>query len=131
MFCATAVRRFQSKGVRRSLLDHSRLSRGPVVVVIALVMVAAAWGAWATWHFSSFGRPQPQLTAADQRREVVFARMVAAMQTDRFTWRTVDRLAIEAGLSEAEAHEILAAHSNDIVLGKSREGKVIARLRQR
>jgi hypothetical protein len=53
------------------------------------------------------------------------------MQDDRFTWRTVERLAIEAGVSEGEAHEILAAHSNEVVIGKSRDGKLIARLRQR
>jgi hypothetical protein len=57
--------------------------------------------------------------------------MVSAMQDDRFTWRTVERLAIEAGVGEQEAHEILAAHANDVVIGKSRDGKLIARLRQR
>jgi len=112
-----------------------RPSRGAVVIVMSLAAAAAAWGAWATWEqtagFLSFGRTQPQATTADQRREVIFERMVAAMQSDRFTWRTVDRLAIEAGVSEGEAHEILAAHSGDVVLGKSHDGKIIARLRQR
>jgi hypothetical protein len=65
---------------------------------------------------------------AEQRREVVFQRMMAAMQYNRFRWRTVERLAIEAGVTEAEAHEILAAHPKEVVLGKSSNGKIIARL---
>ena len=54
--------------------------------------------------------------------------MIAALQDDRYSWRTVERLAIEAGVEEIEAHEILAEHPDEIVLGKSHEGKLIARL---
>jgi hypothetical protein len=61
----------------------------------------------------------------------MFKRMVATMQDDRFEWRTVERLAIGAGVSEAEAHEILAEHPGEVVLGKSRDGKLIARLSER
>ena len=65
---------------------------------------------------------------APQRREIVFNRMMVAMQNNRFSWRTVERLAIEAGVTEAQAHEILAAHPGEVVLGKSSNGKIIARL---
>ena len=57
--------------------------------------------------------------------------MVEAMQNDRFSWRTVERLAVESGLEEAEAREILAEHLDEVVLGKSREGRLIARLSNR
>jgi DNA-binding response OmpR family regulator len=112
---------------------HMRLPRRAAAAVITLLAAALGWGAWAAWStgFLSFRPTQPLATASDQGREVVFTRMVAAMQDERFTWRTVERLAIEAGISEGEAHEILAAHSNEVVLGKSRDGKLIARLRQR
>ena len=110
-----------------------RLSRRPVAALTALAAAAIGWGAWATWQQSAgfFDRNPPRATAADQRRAILFTRMIAGMQTDRFTWRTVDRLALEAGVSEEEAHEILAAHPGDVVIGKSRDGKLIARLRQR
>jgi hypothetical protein len=55
----------------------------------------------------------------------------AALQDDRFSWRTVERLAIESGVDEAEAHEILARHPGEVVLGKSHDGKLIARLADR
>ncbi|HJZ21914.1 MAG TPA: hypothetical protein VJ226_13205, partial [Bradyrhizobium sp.] len=60
-----------------------------------------------------------------------YKRMVEAMQGDRFSWRTVERLAVESGLEEAEAREILAEHLDEVVLGKSREGRLIARLSTR
>jgi hypothetical protein len=58
----------------------------------------------------------------------VFQRMVAAMSDNRFSWRTVERVALEAGVTEVEAHDILAAHARDVTLGKSKDGKLIARL---
>jgi hypothetical protein len=64
----------------------------------------------------------------EQRKDAAFRRMIAVMQDDRFGWRTIERLAIDAGITESEAHEILAAHPNEVRLGKSREGKLIARL---
>jgi hypothetical protein len=57
--------------------------------------------------------------------------MVAAMQDDRFSWRTVERLAIDSGVTEGQAHEILAEHPDKVMLGKSRDGKLIARLPDR
>jgi hypothetical protein len=74
---------------------------------------------------------QPPGASEDARRATVYKRMVADMQGDRFDWRTVERLAIDAGVNEAEAHEILAEHPGEVLLGKSREGKLIARLAER
>ena len=54
--------------------------------------------------------------------------MLAVMSSNRFSWRTVERVALEAGVSEAEAHDILAAHPHAVTLGKSKEGKIIVRL---
>jgi hypothetical protein len=63
------------------------------------------------------------------RRELAFQRMLAALSDSRFEWRTIERLAIESGVSESEAHEILAEHSpGQVRLGKSKAGKTIARL---
>jgi DNA-binding winged helix-turn-helix (wHTH) protein len=111
----------------------------------ALLLAVAVLG-WAAWSNRAAlrlaGEPPPPTvapglssthpgTSEEGRRATVFKRMVAAMQNDRFDWRTVDRLAIEAGVDEAEAHEILAEHPGEVVLGKSRDGKLIARLLDR
>jgi len=58
----------------------------------------------------------------------VFKRMIASMQDNQFSWRTVERLAILSGVNEGEAHEILAEHPNEVMLGKSQDGKLLAKL---
>jgi DNA-binding response OmpR family regulator len=112
----------------------------------AVVLFMAGLG-WATWtnradlrqlaevmprptSTEASSRPRPD-AAEEERRETVFNRMVAAMQDDRFSWRTVERLAIDSGVTEAQAHEILAEHPEKVMLGKSRDGKLIARLPDR
>lgn len=65
---------------------------------------------------------------AEEQRATVFKRMVTAMQDNQFNWRTVERLAIVSGVDESEAHEILAEHPNEVVLGKSQDGKLLAKL---
>jgi DNA-binding response OmpR family regulator len=111
------------------------------LIPAAAVILVAALG-WAAWN----NRPASQRTAAAtpqtsapasqpapqaERRTAAYKRMVEAMQNDRFSWRTVERLAVESGLEEAEAREILAEHLDEVVLGKSREGRLIARLSNR
>ena len=113
-----------------------------------LAVLAFATIGWTTWKFRAVSKqvaevaqavtqpvmpPTPSVPAPPQpsqevQRAVVFKRMIAALQDDRYSWRTVERLAIEAGVEEIEAHEILAEHPDEIVLGKSHEGKLIARL---
>jgi DNA-binding response OmpR family regulator len=112
-------------------------------VALAIVLLAAALGGWLAWSHrsalppsdaptspASSPRTQPQPGMSEEaRRATIFKRMVATMkQDDRFDWRTVERLAIEAGVNEAEAHEILAEHPGEVLIGKSRDGKLIARL---
>jgi two-component system OmpR family response regulator len=101
-------------------------------LAVVLVMAVLGWEAWS--NRAAFRSPEvtaPTISAEEGRRAAVFKRMVAAMQDDRFDWRTVERLAIESGVDETQAHEILAEHPGEVVLGKSREGKLIARLSER
>jgi hypothetical protein len=93
------------------------------------------------------GSPKGPLNAADRKRvpaergeagarrkaasgrDEAFDRMLAAISASRFRWRSIERLAIEAGVSESKAHEILAAHHpHEVVLGKGKSGRAIARL---
>ena len=76
---------------------------------------------------SSPAASQPT-TSREEQRATVYKRMVAAMQDNQYSWRTVERLAILSGVDESEAHEILAEHPNEVVLGKSQEGKLLAKL---
>jgi two-component system OmpR family response regulator len=115
-----------------------------------LVVLAVAVIGWTSWKFRTVSKevaqvaqaissppappssPSPSPTVSQEvQRALVFKRMVAALQDDRYSWRTIERLAIETGVEEAEAHEILAEHPDQIVLGKSHEGKLIARLSAR
>ncbi len=73
-------------------------------------------------------QPPPPAPSREEQRATVFKRMVAAMQDNQFNWRTVERLAIVSGVDESEAHEILAEHPNEVVLGKSQDGKLLAKL---
>lgn len=81
-------------------------------------------------------RPAPTIadgvmtSPATSRQEVLFERMRAELADGRYTWRTIERLAISAGASEAKAHEILAAR-DEIVLSKGKSGEAIARLAAR
>ncbi|MCB1492209.1 MAG: hypothetical protein KDJ77_10500 [Rhodobiaceae bacterium] len=59
----------------------------------------------------------------------ILKRIVRAIGSSRFVWRSVERLALEAGVSEERVHDILARHHlKEVVLGKSKAGRVIARL---
>jgi DNA-binding response OmpR family regulator len=130
--------------VPAALFDRRRWSAA-LPVGLVLVVAVIGWEAWSNRAaVRPAGEPTPTTvapeprppsrqpgTSVEGRRATVFNRMVAAMQDDRFNWRTVDRLAIEAGVDEAEAHEILAEHPGEVVLGKSRDGKLIARLSER
>src|SRR5256885_135089 len=81
------------------------------------------------FHAAAAVPPSLDTALANQHREIAFRRMLAAMSdNNRFSWRTLDRLALQAGVTEAEAHDILAAHPQEVALGRSKEGKVIVRL---
>jgi DNA-binding response OmpR family regulator len=132
---ATQIQAAQARDAKPpgSLFHRHRLrllQAAPVVV-----LAAAALG-WVAWSNRAVLRPpaevtQPPGVSEEGRRATVFKRMVVVMQDDRFDWRTVERLAIDAGVNEAEAHAILAEHPGEVMLGKSREGKLIARLSER
>lgn len=125
-------------GAKENDRGKSSGSRRAVPALIAVAIVVGVGLAWAVWSH----RPTSQQAAVtpptstsqpgtSERRASAFKRMVAAMQDDRFAWRTIERLAVEAGVDEAEAREILAEHLDQVVLGKSHDGKLIARLAAR
>jgi hypothetical protein len=77
-------------------------------------------------------KPSLHESPTEGRQDEIFKRMLRALSDTKFRWRTVERLAIEAGVDEREARDILASHHpNAVVLGKSKTGKIIARLPDR
>jgi DNA-binding response OmpR family regulator len=124
--------------------ERSRILWIGAMAVAVLLVAITGWTAWQTRTVSreimqaaSAAPPSPAAipaatAASDQeRREAAYKRMVTAMQDDHYNWRTIERLAIDSGVTEDEAHEILAEHPQEVVLGKSREGKLLARLADR
>jgi DNA-binding response OmpR family regulator len=110
-----------------------------LAAALAAVVIMAAVG-WKEWSNRGALQPvaeapptappkpaQPGLSREEQRA-TVYKRMVAAMQDNQFNWRTIERLAIVSGVDESEAHEILAEHPSEVVLGKSQDGKLLAKL---
>jgi DNA-binding response OmpR family regulator len=122
----------------------TRLPRfaGIAAAAIVLIMAVVGWKEWsnraALQHLAEASPPTispetrpspgPPAPSRDEQRAIVYKRMVAAMQDNQFNWRTVERLAVLSGVDESEAHEILAEHPNEVVLGKSQEGKLLAKL---
>ncbi len=74
--------------------------------------------------------PEPAPAAGKSRRPGSYQRMLQSITDSSFEWRSLERLAIEARISESEARAILAEHSDQIVLGKDRTGKPLARLKR-
>jgi two-component system OmpR family response regulator len=120
--------------------EHKKTSRSPRALIAAAAVILIAVLGWAAWSHRPASQQAAEVTPSQttsqpgnsaERRTSAFKRMVAAMQDDRFAWRTIERLAVEAGVDEAEAREILAEHLDQVVLGKSHEGKLIARLSAR
>ena len=130
-------------------LDRQPLNRLPMFAVVGalavvLVMSVVGWKEWsnrdalqrvaeastsaASPETQPPSKPSQPATSREEQRATVYKRMVAAMQDNQFNWRTVERLAILSGVDESEAHEILAEHPNEVVLGKSQEGKLLAKL---
>jgi two-component system torCAD operon response regulator TorR len=113
------------------------IRRLPALIAAAVVVVVGlGWVAWSHRPTSQQAEVTPAQTTSQpgtstERRASAFRRMVAAMQDDRYAWRTIERLAVEAGVEETEAREILAEHLDQVVLGKSHDGKLIARLSAR
>ena len=94
----------------------------------ALQQTAEAPSQTASPELPSSSKPVQSAASRDEQRATVYKRMITALQDNQFTWRTIERLAIMSGVDENEAHEILAEHPGEVVLGKSQDGKLIAKL---
>lgn len=114
-----------------------RLFALAAALVAVVVVAVAGWKALSNRGARQLAETPPPVTLSkptqpgpsrEEQRAAVFKRMVTAMQDNQYNWRTVERLAIVSGVDESEAHEILAEHPNEVVLGKSRDGKLLAKL---
>lgn len=72
----------------------------------------------------------PGAPGGGSRRPGSFERMLDSISSSKYRWRSLERLAIEARVSEKEARDILKDHADQVVLGKSQTGKMLARLKE-
>ncbi len=67
-----------------------------------------------------------KMSAADEGAKL--DQMKTALRDSRFTWRSIERLALAAGLPEKEAHDLLSRDSG-VKIGKGKSGRIIAKLK--
>lgn len=70
---------------------------------------------------------QPVNEANEPSTEVVIGLLRNGLANSRYTWRSIDRLALEAGVSNDRAHSLLAQQP-DVKIGRGKSGRNIARL---
>jgi TIR domain-containing protein len=68
-----------------------------------------------------------QIKIENKKERGAYERMIAALNDERWPWRSVERLAIIGGVSEDEALALLRQDSN-VIFGKGNRGQRIAQL---
>ena len=69
--------------------------------------------------------------AAPQGRERLWRTLEGSLSDARYRWRSTERLAIIAGVSQDEVREILREHPDEVVISQGKSGREIAGLRSR
>jgi hypothetical protein len=69
--------------------------------------------------------------AAPQGRERLWRTLEGSLSDARYRWRSTERLAIIAGVSQDEVREILREHPDEVVISRGKSGREIAGLRSR
>ena len=69
--------------------------------------------------------------AAPQGRERLWRTLEGSLSDARYRWRSTERLAIIAGVSQDEVREILREHPDEVVISHGKSGREIAGLRSR
>ena len=63
----------------------------------------------------------------EDRAEVIWARLRPELLQGKFVWRSLDRLALVAGATPELVHDVLAAHPDEVKIGRSKSNRTIAR----
>lgn len=69
----------------------------------------------------------------DKQRETIRERMLKALESSEYRWRSIPYLASTSGITEPQAREILEVLSSEatVVLSRAKSGRDIARLKDR
>lgn len=73
-------------------------------------------------------KSKQQLSTDDKENAIV--KMKDGLQSHKYRWRSIERLAVMAGVTEEQAHDLLGGQ-NDVVISKGKSGRIIARLSHR
>jgi len=87
------------------------------------------------WHTEGDFKVKASLSSARNRspstkEASIQTRLRQALNDSRFKWRSIERIATEAGITEQEARDILRADS-EVRFSRAKSGKVIVGLRSR
>lgn len=74
--------------------------------------------------------PEKKVNTEDARKRNAYERMKEALSIEKWTFRTIERLATKGGVTEEEAIEILR-DDPDIIFSKTKSGRKTAKLRNR
>jgi hypothetical protein len=73
-------------------------------------------------------KPEPaKIMIENKRHQLAYQRMIKALRDEKWTWRSVAKLAIKGGISPDEALEILGNDPN-VVFSTGKSGRRIAKL---
>ena len=76
-------------------------------------------------------KPEPnKVMIENKRHQVAYQRMIKALRDEKWSWRSVAKLAIKGGISYDEAVEVLANDPN-VVFSTGKSGRTIAKLEVR
>lgn len=85
-----------------------------------------------TEHDGNSGKAKAEPVAgaaprATERDEIIWERVRRELLGGKFVWRTLERLALVAGATREEVHDILASHPGEVKIGRGKSGRTIAR----
>lgn len=63
----------------------------------------------------------------EDRAAAIWTRLRRELLEGKFVWRTIDRLALVAGITPEYVHEVLATQPDEVKIGRSKSGRTIAR----
>lgn len=71
-----------------------------------------------------------EIKIENAQEKAAYQRMIAALSDENWTWRSINKLSAIGGVAEEKALDILRLDSN-VIFGKGRSGRQIARLKSR
>ena len=79
---------------------------------------------------SALDNTSKEIGLSDEDKEESLNNMLQALESRKWTWRTIDRLALAGRVTANQARELLLDRT-DVVFGQNKEGQTLVKLRNR